>query len=181
MPRANAPRVNPSRRRFLFIGVAGAAVLVAARMLPPVAALGDPGQAAALSPEGADIMRALIPARLDGALPADAGERRATVDETVTAVATAIEGLPPVARDELSTLFALLAFAPVRIFVAGIAGAWRDASVVDANGFLVRLQKSRWSVKRMAYDALHQLTFAAWYANPRSWPAIGYPGPPHLT
>ncbi len=30
------------------------------------------------------------------------------------------------------------------------------------------------------YDALHQLTFAAWYANPRTWPSIGYPGPPAL-
>ncbi len=66
------------------------------------------------------------------------------------------------------TLFALLAFAPVRIAFAGIDGPWRDASVGDANAFLVRLQKSRWSVKRAAYDALHQLTLAAWYANPRS-------------
>jgi hypothetical protein len=33
---------------------------------------------------------------------------------------------------------------------------------------------------RSAYDALHQLVFAAWYGNPRSWPAIGYAGPPVL-
>ena len=69
---------------------------------------------------------------------------------------------------------------PVRIFVAGMGGEWRDASIAEANGFLVRLQKSRWSVKRSAYDALHQLTFAAWYADPKTWPAIGYPGPPAL-
>jgi hypothetical protein len=53
--------------------------------------------------------------------------------------------------------------------------------VTTTNAFLVRLQKSRWSVKRTAYDALHQLTFAAWYANPRTWPSIGYPGLPALT
>ena len=68
-----------------------------------------------------------------------------------------------------------------RRLVAGIGSAWRDATVADANAFLVRLQKSRWSVKRSAYDALHQLIFAAWYANPRAWPAIGYRGPPALT
>jgi hypothetical protein len=31
-----------------------------------------------------------------------------------------------------------------------------------------------------AYDALHDLTFAAWYGDARAWPAIGYPGPPHI-
>jgi len=27
---------------------------------------------------------------------------------------------------------------------------------------------------------LHQLVFAAWYADPRAWPATGYAGPPSL-
>lgn len=126
-------------------------------------------------------MRALIPAFLDGALPAADDARRAAIDATVGAVAEAIRGLPPIARGELSALFALLAFAPVRVGFAGIDGAWRAASVTDANAFLQRLRTSRWSQKRAIYDALHQLTFAAWYANPRAWAAIGYPGPPRLT
>ena len=133
-----------------------------------------------LTTDAADIVRALAPALLDGALPDDGGERDAAVARTVAAVGAAIEGLPPATREELATLFALLASMPVRIFVAGMGGAWRDATVAEANGFLVRLQKSRWSVKRSAYDALHQLTFAAWYADPQTWPAIGYPGPPAL-
>ncbi len=126
-------------------------------------------------------MRALIPAFLDGALPAAADARRTMLDETVGAVGVAIRGLPPIARDELSALFALLAFAPVRVAFAGIDRSWRTASVTDANAFLERLRTSRWSQKRAIYQALHQLTFAAWYANPRAWPAIGYPGPPRLT
>ena len=171
--------VNVSRRRFVFVGLAGAAVLVGAHWLVPNVPIGGSAPAG-LTPDAADIVRALAPALLDGALPDDTAERDAAITRTVAAVGAAIEGLPPAARDELATLFALLAAMPVRIFVAGMGGAWRDATVTEANGFLVRLQKSRWSVKRSAYDALHQLTFAAWYADPRTWPAIGYPGPPAL-
>ena len=163
----------------MFVGLAGAAVLVSARWLVPGEPTGE-SASTALSADASDIVRALVPAFLDGALPEDAAERDAAVNRTVSAVGTAISGLPPATREELATLFALLASMPVRVLVAGIGGAWRDATVADANGFLVRLQKSRWSVKRIAYDALHQLVFAAWYADPRAWPAIGYPGPPAL-
>ena len=133
-----------------------------------------------MTPAAANVMRAVAAALLDGALPADATMRRAAIDQTVTAVGTAIEGLPLPAREELATLFTLLDFGPLRIAFANVDVDWRDADVETTNAFLIRLQTSRWSVKRIAYDALHQLTFAAWYANPRAWPAIGYPGPPVL-
>jgi hypothetical protein len=125
-------------------------------------------------------MRALLPALLDGALPREARERNAALDDTVVAVGVAIGGLPPVAQEELRALFALLALGTVRVVMAGIDAGWRDADVAVVNAFLERLRRSRWPQKRAAYDALHQLAFAAWYANPRAWPAIGYPGPPTL-
>ena len=169
--------MNPLRRRLIFTGAAGAAVLVAVRWLQPP----RPQQpSAGLTPDAADVMRAVTAALLDGALPVDTSMRRAAIDETVAGIGTAIEGLPPPAREELATLFTLLGFAPLRIAFANVDVDWRDADVDTTNAFLVRLQTSRWSVKRIAYDALHQLTFAAWYANPRTWPAIGYPGPPVL-
>lgn len=168
--------LNLTRRRLIFAGVAGTAVLVAAHWLKPASTVNAP----VLSADAADVMRAIVPALLDGALPDSPVERRAAIEDTVSAVGVAIGGLPPAAREELSTLFALLAFAPVRVAFAGIDVGWRDADMTTTNAFLVRLQKSRWSVKRTAYDALHQLTFAAWYANPRTWPSIGYPGPPLL-
>ena len=133
-----------------------------------------------MTADAANVVRAVAAALLDGALPVDATTRRAAIDETVAAVGAAIEGLPPPARDELATLFTLLAFAPLRIAFANVDVDWRDTDVETTNAFLVRLQKSRWSVNRIAYDALHQLVFAAWYAHPRTWPAIGYPGPPVL-
>ena len=65
--------------------------------------------------------------------------------------------------------------------VAGVASPWNEASADEVDAFLRAWQSSGWALKRTAYDALHQLVIAAWYANPRSWPAIGYPGPPSLS
>ena len=176
-PASDRPR-NPSRRRVIFTGLAGAAALGLARLLQPAPAIAPSG--AGLTADGADVMRALLPALLDGALPAEASARYAAVEEAVRGVGTAIEGLPPLAQHELRSLFALLAFAPLRVAFAGVDTPWRDADTAAANAFLRRLRESRWSQKRAAYDALHQLAFGAWYANPRAWPAIGYPGPPAL-
>ena len=177
---ASPPPVSPSRRRLIFTGAAGIAALALARVLQP-----DPARNAAiargLSAGGETIMRALVPALLDGALPARAPERQAAVAETVDAISAALAGLPPLTRDELHALFALLAFAPVRIAVAGVDAGWDRAALDDARGFVERLRKSRIPQKRAAYDALHQLTLAAWYASPRAWPAIGYGGPPRLS
>jgi len=168
--------VNPSRRRFIFVGLAGVVALCAARVLQPATAT-----AAALGGSGEDVVRGLIPALLDGALPDDPAHRAAAVERTVTAVSEAIAGLPPNAREELATLFGLLALGAVRILFAGIDAPWRDADVAQASAFLNRLRRSRLSLKRAAYDALHQLVLASWYASAESWPAIGYPGPPRLS
>ena len=35
----------------------------------------------------------------------------------------------------------------------------------------------RFALLRTAYGALHDLSLGAWYAQPASWNAIGYPGP----
>ena len=83
----------------------------------------------------------------------------------------------PCARRGIS----LLSLAPMRLVFAGIDGGWANADHEDVEVFLARLKNSRWSMKRAAYDALHQLIMAAWYADPRTWASIGYPGPPRLT
>jgi hypothetical protein len=172
------------RRRFLVAGIAGGAALAAAywlggrRGLLPGTATGTP--ATALDPEARAILAAIVPALLDGALPAEPSARTAAVDATVGEVALAIGGLPPTAQQELAQLFALLAFAPARIALARVHSPWADAPAAEVAGFLDRWRDSGWTLKRSAYDALHQLVFAAWYGNPRSWAAIGYDGPPVL-
>lgn len=125
-------------------------------------------------------MTAIVPVLLDGALPPDTSARAAAVKETIADIALAIDRLPPSARKELAELFALLAFAPARIALARVNSPWAEAPPAAIAACLDRWRDSGWKLQRSAYDALHQLVFAAWYGNPRSWAAIGYGGPPVL-
>jgi hypothetical protein len=170
-----------TRRTFLVVGLAGGATLAAAywlrRTSGPDAVPGVDASLAALDPAAPAIVAAIASVMLDGALPAD---RRAAVTETVANVARAVSGLAPNAQKELGQLFSLLGFPPTRVALAGMMTPWADASPEAVAAFLERWRTSRWMLLRSAYDALHQLVFAAWYGNPRAWPTIGYPGPPVL-
>jgi hypothetical protein len=170
-----------TRRTFLVVGLAGGAALAATYWLrrtrgrDPV--LAADASLAALDPAAPAIVAAIVSVMLDGALPAD---RHAAVTETVANVARAVSGLAPNAQKELGELFSLLSFPPTRVALTGVMAPWADASPETVAAFLERWRTSRWMLLRSAYDALHQLVFAAWYGNPKSWPAIGYSGPPAL-
>jgi hypothetical protein len=168
-----------SRRRFLQVGLAGAAALACARWLygPVSNAPQLPREMLWLDERRRIIVAAIVPAMLAGALPSNADS--ATVrDEVISGVDHAIAGLPPAVREEMSELFALLAFAPARCIVAGVWSSWDKATSVDVSGFLERWRNSRFALLHSAYDALHQIIYAAWYGNPHAWTAIGYAGPP---
>ena len=170
----------PSRRTFLFAGIAGATALAAAawwragRDAPYAIA----GASPILGPDASAVIAAVIPVFLDGALPDERDAAAAAVQETVAGVGAAIAGLPPAAQKELGQLFALLAVAPARIALARVGSPWPEANKDEIAAFLERWRTSGFLLFHSAYAALHQLVFAAWYGNPASWPAIGYPGPP---
>ena len=173
-----------TRRTFLVVGLAGGATLAAAYWLhrtrerAPVT--GANAALAALDPAAPAIIAAIVPVVLDGALPVDPADRRAAVTETVANVARAVSGLAPAAQKELAELFSLLSLPPTRVALAGMKAPWAEASPEAVAAFLERWRTSGWMLLRSAYDALHQIVFAAWYGNPRAWPSIGYPGPPIL-
>lgn len=175
-----------SRRTFLVVGAAAGAGLAAtwwfrgSRRQEFAVPLRAEDALAALDPQAPAIIAAIVPVLLDGALPGDATARADAVRETVANVSRAIAGLPPIVRQELSELFALLAFAPTRIAIARVSAPWSEARREDVAAFLERWRTSGFELLRSAYDALHQIVLAAWYGNPRSWSAIGYPGPPAL-
>ena len=175
----------PTRRTFLVAGIAGGATLAAVWWLRsgPEAPHASAATAALarLDPQAPAIVAAIATALLDGALPADAAGHAAAVGATVANVARAVAGLPPAAQKELGQLFALLAFAPTRIALAGITSPWPDARPEEVAAMLSRWRQSSFALLRSAYAALHQIVFAAWYGDPASWPAIGYPGPPELS
>lgn len=171
--------IDLSRRRLLQAGLAGAAALAIAGGVAWFRGRIE-RTPRALDRDAQEVVRAIVPAMLAGALPAADADRARAIDETVDAVDRAVAGLPPASRGELAQLFALLSLAVGRRVFAGVPSPWPEASRDEIDTFLVAWQTSAWPLKRSAYDALHQLVIAAWYANPRAWPAVGYPGPPSL-
>ena len=170
-----------SRRTFIAAGVVGAAALATAAWLRGPHAPASGVARRALDADGEAIFAAVAPVLLEGTLPADRAARDAALAQTLTGIDTAVAGLAPAARAELAQLFALLALPPVRFGIARVSEAWPAASPVEVRRFLDNCRASRFTLMRAAYDALHDLTFAAWYGNANAWPAIGYPGPPSVS
>lgn len=168
-----------TRRRFLAIGLAGAAVLAATRLLErPVGAASSAYRV--LDRESASVVGALVPVVLAGAIPAQGAARAAAIREVVEGFDRAVSGLAPAVRDEIGELLGVLRFGPTRYVLTGVASPLETASAEQISAFLSRWRTSRFDLLRAGYQALTQLIQASWYGNAASWPAIGYPGPPDL-
>ncbi len=172
--------LKPNRRTFIAAGAVGVAALAIAGWWKDAPPTKVTGTVPPLSADGHDILRAVVPVMLDGALPVEPSARAAAIDETMAALGVAVSGLPAAAQAELAQLFALLSLPPVRLAVARLDAPWPQAAPAQVRACIDRFRDSPLILLRAAYDGLHQLTFAAWYGNPRAWPAIGYPGPPVL-
>jgi len=84
---------------------------------------------------------------------------------------------PQAVQAELSQLLAILASAPGRVALAGLHTSWPDASVTQIQSALQGMRSSSLALKQQAYQALRDLTNAAYYADPSAWGVLGYPGP----
>jgi len=172
-----------TRREFLKVGASGALLLATARLArsEPGPRRGDEARTGAGLDGGArEVLAAIVPVMLAGALPADRSARAERIVTTIDRVDLAVTGLPPHAQAELRDLFALLGFAPSRWLLAGVRQPWHAAPADAIAAFLEGWRASGWALKQQAYQALHELVFAAYYADAASWPEIGYPGPPRL-
>jgi hypothetical protein len=175
-----------NRRQLLRTGLGGAAVLAAAGAgyglvtREPSAASDDGHHFTVLDGTQQTIVAAIAPVMLAGALPQSAAAHKTALRDVVRGVDTAVAALPPLVQDEVRQLFSLLGFPASRWLVAGIFSSWTAAKPADIDGFLTRWRYSPFPLLRSGYQALHQLVFGAWYANPISWARIGYPGPPEV-
>jgi hypothetical protein len=157
------------RRRWLILGALSAAALAVGggslALLQPGFAHGK------LSPPARDVFAAAARGLLAGTMgDGETGALLARIDALVAA-------LPPHAQAELSQLLALLASAPGRRAFAQLAPAWGDASVAQLQDALQSMRISRVSLRRQAYQALHDIVGAAYFADEASWALLGYPGP----
>lgn len=170
----------PSRRQFIKVGLAGAAVLATARWL-------DPSEAAPatnfrfLDVTGVTLAGGFANVVLGEALPEEPQARAHAIREVVEAFDRAVSGLAPAVQKEVDQLFSILRFAPMRIAFTGLWSPVEEAPAEDVAAFLTRWRTSRFEIQRAGYQALTQLMQAAWYGNSDSWASIGYSGPPKLS
>lgn len=122
------------------------------------------------------ILSAIGPVILGDALPPGTD----ALDAFVAGFDTAVAGLTPSVQHELAQLMTMLRTPPTRMLLAGLMKPWHLASPASVNAFLTRWRFSGIATLRSGYDALHQLSMAAWYGNDRAWRGIGYPGPPNV-
>ena len=168
-----------TRRQFIKVGLAGAAVLAAVRWLE------RPQASPALNhrfldASGIVMVAAFVPVVLAGSLPEETQARARAILDVVDAFDRAVAGLSPAVQKEVDQLFGILRFPPARLAFTGLWSPVEEASSEEIATFLTRWRRSRFDIQRAGYQALTQLIQASWYDNPASWAAIGYPGPPRL-
>lgn len=124
------------------------------------------------------LLRALMPVVLDGALSAEAHTRARVMDATLRTLDGMLYRVGPSAQRELVELFDLLQFGPARWLATGMRPDWPQASAADIERLLQRWHDSSISLFTAGYRALTRLISSAYFMQPESFAASGYPGPP---
>jgi hypothetical protein len=168
-----------SRRKFIFVGVAGAIAAGAALVLPRMGSSGVAPKGGALVQEHAGMLRVVAAAVLGSALPAGAANRDAELSRVVAAAGALIDNLPASTRREVGDLFGLLALKPARMML-GFSGNWDMSEAPAVAQSLLALRDSSIGLKQQVYFALHDMVLGSFYAEPNTWMSTGYPGPPKL-
>ena len=181
----NHPPVDPGRRRFLKTGVAGSLLLGLAStgaLLGGCTGRPEPlcRDCLWLNPGDRQLLTAVIPVMLAGALPQPEREQNAAIEQIITGFDFTVAHFPPTVRNEIRQLLDLLVFPPTRVLLTGMFASWEKADASAVRAFISRWETSRFSLLRSGYGALHDLICGAWYVSPESWARIGYPGPPQL-
>ena len=174
-------KFKKQRRQFLKVGLLGSATLtVAACGVSLKRQTNTHNEFLWLQSDDTDFLAALIPVMLSGALPENKKDSALAQQEIIQGIDISIAHMQPSVRDEVRRLFWLLEFTPTRIVLAGIFASWDKADPQDILSFITSWKESDFDLLRVGYAALHDLISGSWYANPRAWSRIQYPGPPAL-
>jgi len=172
---------NPKRRHFLKVGLLGSATLTVAACSTFVARDSEKCHDCKwLGHEDRHLLNALIPVMLSGALPGDMHERKKALEEIITGFDISVSHFPKTVRDEIEQLLWVLEFPVTRSLIGGVWSSWRNVSENNVKELLNNWKNSDFDLLRIGYTALHDLISGSWYANPRSWQRIDYPGPPKI-
>lgn len=163
------------RRSLLRLGLVSASVLLVAG---GAVSLFQPGvQNGRLAPAGRTVMAAVGRTVLDGTLPAAPAAQAAALAGLLDRIDALVAALPVHAQDELSQLLGLLATAPGRFALTGLSVPWGTAPIAEVHTALQSMRISGLALKQQAYLALHDIVGGAYFSDPSTWAAMGYPGP----
>lgn len=166
------------RRSLLTLGAVSAAVLALAG---GTVAMLQPGlREGMLSAAGREVFAGASRALLDGTLPPGGQALQRALHGLLARIDSLVAALPPHAQSELSQLLALLASTGGRRALAGLTQTWESASVQDLQQALQSMRVSGVSLRRQAYQALHDIVDSAYFSDPGTWILLGYPGPPKI-
>ncbi len=172
-------RFNRQRRQFLKVGLLGSATLTLASC--GVMLNQQPKTSHNylwLNFKDQKMLSAIIPVMLIGALPKEKSDYDLSLLEIIKGIDISIAHMPKAVREEVRQLFSLLENPIMRVLLVGLWASWEKADANDIRNFLTSWQTSGFDLLRVGYTALHDLISGSWYANPRAWPRIQYPGPP---
>jgi hypothetical protein len=123
------------------------------------------------------LLSAVARAVLDGSLATEPSARQVALAAHLERLDTTLAGLPVPVRSEISELIALLNVPPGRLVIAGLRSPWSRAGVEEVQAAMQGMRRSSILMRRQVYQALRELTIAAYFADPAAWAALGYPGP----
>lgn len=162
------------RRTLLTVGVVTAALLAVAGTT--IALLRPGRREARLTPSGQALFAAVARSVLGPLLPSDAGARAVAIAAHLSRVEATIAGLPPHMQAEIDELITIIGSPPGRLGLVGLTSDWATASLEEVSAALASMQRSSLAVRQQAYHALRDITNGSYFADPTSWPSIGYPG-----
>ncbi len=168
------------RRHVLKLGLLGGLLLGGAGLAASLARPADgpaPGYAR-LRAADLDVLGALVPVILAGAVPAE--RMAAAVAGTLRGIDDSLDRLSPAMLGLTVQLLDVLASPVTRGPLTGLWGAWSEATPKEVGRFLDRWRDSRLALLQRGHASLLQLVLMSWYGRPESWAHCGYPGPPAL-
>jgi hypothetical protein len=125
-----------------------------------------------LSATQTQVLQALAPALLSGALMSDT--QPADVKRLITNIDAAIGILAAHSRDELLLLLDLMSRRGSFMLLSRGVNRLPDMSMMQRIELLKGWQNHSLATLNQTYQGLHELFMAAWYGDPLSWEAIHY-------
>ncbi|MEY3013962.1 MAG: hypothetical protein RIT45_2697 [Pseudomonadota bacterium] len=166
-----------TRRRLLGAGIGGSVLLALGglAMRRSDATRPAPTTLVVLSPRAWQVLAAVA----DRVCPSGDGWPSADTIDVASRVDALLGRMHPATAAEIEQVLGLLDNALGGLLMDGRTSTFVDAGPEGQDAILRDWQTSRIALRRAGYKALSGLCASAYYADPRVFPKVGYPGPPN--